>query len=92
MAAHITVLNYVYSLCVFYYSVLSCVADVADCPLQRLSAIVIKNIIMIISSSSTVLVPTFVVVTYRLASVQLQASFPSCSSQRFFRVVVYFLG
>jgi len=38
----------VYSLCVFYYSVLSCVADVADCPLQRLSAIVIKNIIIII--------------------------------------------
>jgi len=37
---------YVYSLCVFYYSVLSCVADVADCPLQRLSAIVIKNIII----------------------------------------------
>jgi len=35
-------------LCVFYYSVLSCVADVADCPLQRLSAIVIKNIIIII--------------------------------------------
>jgi len=50
MAAYITVLNYVYSLCVglFYYSVLSCVADVADCPLQRLSAIVIKNIIIII--------------------------------------------
>jgi len=43
MAAYITVLNYVYSLCVFYYSVLSCVADVADCPLQRLSAIVIKR-------------------------------------------------
>jgi len=38
----------VYSLCVFYYSVLSCVADVADCPLQRLSTIVIKNIIIII--------------------------------------------
>jgi len=48
MAAYITVLNYVYSLCVFYYSVLSSVADVADCPLQRLSAIVIKNIIIII--------------------------------------------
>jgi len=48
MAAYITVLNYVYSLRVFYYSVLSCVADVADCPLQRLSAIVIKNIIIII--------------------------------------------
>jgi len=48
MAAYITVLNYVYSLCVFYYSVLSCVADVADCPLQRLSAIVIKNIFIII--------------------------------------------
>jgi len=48
MAAYITVLNYVYSLCVFYYNVLSCVADVADCPLQRLSAIVIKNIIIII--------------------------------------------
>jgi len=48
MAAYITVLNYVYSSCVFYYSVLSCVADVADCPLQRLSAIVIKNIIVII--------------------------------------------
>jgi len=45
MAAYITVLNYVYSLCVFYYSVLSYVADVADCPLQRFSAIVIKNII-----------------------------------------------
>jgi len=43
MAAYITVLNYVYSLCVFYYNVLSCVADVADCPLQRLSAIVIKR-------------------------------------------------
>jgi len=43
MAAYITVLNYVYSLCVFYYGVLSCMADVADCPLQRLSAIVIKN-------------------------------------------------
>jgi len=43
------VLNYVYSLCVFYYNVLSCVADVADCPLQRLSAIVIKNIIIIIT-------------------------------------------
>jgi len=42
------VLNYVYSLCVCYYSVLSCVADVADCPLQRLSAIVIKYIIIII--------------------------------------------
>jgi len=42
------VLNYVYSLCVFYYNVLSSVADVADCPLQRLSAIVIKNIIIII--------------------------------------------
>jgi len=39
MAAYITV----YSLCVFYYSVLSCVADVADCSLQRLSAIVIKR-------------------------------------------------
>jgi len=50
MAAYITVLNYVYSLCVFYYSVLSCVADVADCPLQRLSAIVIKNIIIIITT------------------------------------------
>jgi len=51
MAAYITVLNYVYSLCVFYYSVglLSCVADVADCPLQRLSAIVIKNITIIIT-------------------------------------------
>jgi len=49
MAAYITVLNYVYSLCVFYYSVLSCVADVADCPLQRLSAIVMKNIIIIIT-------------------------------------------
>jgi len=48
MAAYITVLNYVYSLCVFYYSVLSCVAEVADCPLQRLSATVIKNIIIII--------------------------------------------
>jgi len=48
MAAYITVLNYVYSLCVFSYSVLSCVADVADCPLRRLSAIVIKNIIIII--------------------------------------------
>jgi len=48
MAAYITVLNYVYSLCVFYYSVLFCVTDVADCPLQRLSAIVIKNIIIII--------------------------------------------
>jgi len=48
MAAYITVLNYVYSLCVFYYNLLSCVADVADCPLQRLSAIVIKNIIIII--------------------------------------------
>jgi len=48
VAAYITVLNYVYSLCLFYYSVLSCVADVADCPLQRLSAIVIKNIIIII--------------------------------------------
>jgi len=48
MAAYITVLNYVYSLCVFYYCVLSCVADVADCPLQRLSASVIKNIIIII--------------------------------------------
>jgi len=46
MAAYITMLNYVYSLCVFYYSVLSCMADVADCPLQRLSAIVIKNIII----------------------------------------------
>jgi len=43
MAVYITVLNYVYSLCVFYYSVLSCVADVADCPLQRLSAVVIKR-------------------------------------------------
>jgi len=31
-----------------YYSVLSCVADVSDCLLQRLSAIVIKNIIIII--------------------------------------------
>jgi len=51
MAAYITVLNYVYSLCVFYYNVLSCVADVADCPLQRLSAIVIKNIIIIIITS-----------------------------------------
>jgi len=50
MAAYITVLNYVYCLCVFYYSVLSCVADVADCPLQRLSAIVIKNIIIIIKT------------------------------------------
>jgi len=49
MAAYITVLNYVYSLCVFYYSVLSCVADV-DCPLQCLSATVIKNIIIIIMS------------------------------------------
>jgi len=48
MAAYITVLNYVYSLCVLYYSVQSCVADVADCPLQRLFAIVIKNIIIII--------------------------------------------
>jgi len=48
MAAYITVLNYVYSLCAFYYSVLSCVVDVADCTLQRLSAIVIKNIIIII--------------------------------------------
>jgi len=48
MAAYITVLNYVYSLCVFYYSVLSCVADVADCPLQHLSATVIKNTIIII--------------------------------------------
>jgi len=56
MAAYITVLNYVYSLCVFYYSVLSCVADVADCPLQRLSAIVIKNIIIIISTSIQVAV------------------------------------
>jgi len=46
MAAYITVLNYVYSLCIFYYSLLSCVADVADCPLQRLSAIVIKNIMV----------------------------------------------
>jgi len=36
MAAYLTVLNYVYSLCVFYYSVLSCVADVADCPLLLL--------------------------------------------------------
>jgi len=45
MAAYITVLNYVYSLCVFYYNVLllSRVADVADCPLQRFSAIVIKR-------------------------------------------------
>jgi len=43
MAAYITVLNYVYSLCVFYYNVLFCVADVADCPLQHLSAIVIKR-------------------------------------------------
>jgi len=48
MAAYITVLNYVYSLCVFYYGVLSCVADVADCPLQRLSVIVINSIIVII--------------------------------------------
>jgi len=48
MAACITVLNYVYSLCVFYYSVLSCVADVADCSLQRSSAILINNIIIII--------------------------------------------
>jgi len=48
MVAYITVLNYVYSLCVFNYSVLSCVADVADCLLQRLSSIVIKNIIIII--------------------------------------------
>jgi len=48
MAAYIAVLNCLYSLCVFYYSVLSCVADVADCPLQRLSATVIKNIIIII--------------------------------------------
>jgi len=48
MAAYITALNYVYSLCVFHYSVLSCVADVADCPLQRLSAIAIKNIIIIV--------------------------------------------
>jgi len=48
MAAYITVLNYVYFLCVFYYSALSCLADVADCPLQRLSAVVIKNIIIII--------------------------------------------
>jgi len=48
MAAY-TVLNYVYSLCVFYYSVLACVADVADCPLQRLSAIVIKNITIVIT-------------------------------------------
>jgi len=57
MAAYITVLNYVYSLCVglFYYSVLSCVADVADCPLQRLSAIVIKNIIIIIIFNPSVL-------------------------------------
>jgi len=47
MAAYITVLNYVYSLCVFYYNVLSCVADVADCPLQCLSATVRKNIIII---------------------------------------------
>jgi len=30
--------------------VLSRVADVADCPLQRLSAIVIKNIIIIINN------------------------------------------
>jgi len=43
MAAYITVLNYAYSLCVLYYNVLSCVADVADCRLQRLSAIVIKR-------------------------------------------------
>jgi len=43
MAAYITVLNYVYSWNVFYYNVLSCVADVADCPLQRLPAIVIKR-------------------------------------------------
>jgi len=50
MAAYITVLNYVYSLCVFYYSVLFCVAD-AECPLHRLSAIVIKNIIFIIISN-----------------------------------------
>jgi len=51
----------VYSLCVFYYSVLSCVADVADCPLQRLSAIVIKNIIIIIIiiTSFYTAVPTF---------------------------------
>jgi len=49
--------TYVYSLCVglFYYSVLSCVADVADCPLQRLSAIVIQNIIIIIIIHSFVL-------------------------------------
>jgi len=40
MAAYITVLN-----CVF---ILSCVADVADCPLQRLSAFVKKDIIIII--------------------------------------------
>jgi len=47
LSAYIIVLNYVYSLCVFYYNVLSFVADVADCPLQRLSAIVIKIIIII---------------------------------------------
>jgi len=36
MAAYITALNYVYSLCVLAYSVLSCfVADVADRTLQR---------------------------------------------------------
>jgi len=34
------------------YNVLSCVADVADCPLQHLSAIVIKNIIIIINIDS----------------------------------------
>jgi len=53
MAAYITVLNYAYSLCVFYFGVLSCVADVADCPLQPCYSaivIVIKNIIIIVSS------------------------------------------
>jgi len=54
MAAYITVLNYVYSLRVFYYNVLSCVADVADCPLQRSSAIVIKKIIISIISRNFV--------------------------------------
>jgi len=48
MAAFITVLNYVYSLCVFYYNVLSCVADVADCPLPRLSAIVIETLLLLL--------------------------------------------
>jgi len=57
MAAYITVLNYMYSLCVFYYSVLSCVADVADCPLQPLSAIVIKNIIIIIYYVTSIITP-----------------------------------